>query len=143
MAEISRNKTNFDGSVTPIGVQCTAGTLYGLNANLIKLDVANTSGVAIDLRIDDTVANGIVEQIVKEISPLAFFVGDDSTGGEIFLVVDRSISAEDIQHRVRSIGRTADWNRVTNTYAVTQVGANAVDISGTTATTANMFVTVI
>lgn len=143
MAEISRNKVNYDGTLTPVGLQCTAGVLYGLNANLIKLDVAENDGTPVDVKFEDSLVDQVVEQIVKEVNPLAFFVSDDSTGGEIYLVVDKSISPEDIQHRVRLLGRIADWNRQTNTYSITKTGPSQLDISGTTASLANMFVTII
>lgn len=143
MAEISRNKVSDTGVVTPVGLGCTAGVLYGLNANIILVNVATNNGTPVDIRAEDDAVNETVEQIVKEINPLAFFVGDDSSGGDIYMIVDRAVSPEDMQHRIRLIGKTADWNRVTNTYAVTSVGPNAKDISGTTAQAANMFVTAI
>lgn len=143
MAEISRNKISDTGVITPVGLGCTAGVLYGLNANVILVNVATNNGTPVDIRAEDDAVNETVEQIVKEINPLAFFVADDSSGGVIHMIVDRSVSPEDMQHRIRLIGRTSDWVRSTNTYATTSVGPNAKDISGTTAQLAVSFVTAV
>lgn len=143
MAEISRNKISDTGVVTPVGLECTAGVLYGLNANIIFVNVAANDGTPVDIRSHDDIVNNTVEQIVKEINPLAFFVADDSSGGVIHLVVDRSVSPEDVQHRVRLIGRTGEWDRSTNVYAVTSIGPSVADISGTTAQLAVSFNTAI
>lgn len=126
------------------GVQCTAGTLYGLNVNLMVLTVRDTDGVNVNITAEDDAPNEVCEAIVREINPLAFFIEGDSSGGVVYLVVDRSISAMDIQHRIRLLGRTAaptttDGNK-TFTYAVTKVGPNQVDISGTTVEDGNQFI---
>lgn len=108
MAEVTR--------VNGLGV--TVGTLYNLNCNLYIMTVKNVSASAIDLRAEDDAVNEALEQIIKEISPLAWYAADASTG-VVHLVMDKNInSAAELQVRVRRLGTT--------------VGPNNVDVSGTT-----------
>ena len=136
--------TTYGTDVTRVnGLQCTAGTLYGLNAKLFKVTVKDTSGTAVNIQAQDDAVDEAVEQIVKEINPLAFFVAD-ANGGVMHFVCDVSASSTDIQHRIRQIGaltpavRTGD---TTFTYAVTEVGPGYIDISGTTVTDPTSFTT--
>jgi hypothetical protein len=125
------------------GLACTAGTLYGLNVKLFKVVVKNTSAAAQNIQAEDDAVNEVVEQIVKEVSPLAFFVAD-ANGGVMHLVTDVSLSATDLQHRIRQIGAATPAVRTgstTFTYAVTSVGPNTIDISGTTVTDPTSFTT--
>lgn len=121
------------------GLDCTAGTIYPLNSKLFLLTVKVAAGTALDVSAEDDAVNETVEQIVKELNPLAFFVANDNTG-KIYLVTDVSASASDLQHRVRQIGglatRTGDNSF---TYAVTTVGPNSRDISGSTVTAGTSF----
>ena len=113
------------------GLDCEVGVLYGINAKLVFVVVKDTTDTAVDIRNEDDVVDEVMEQIIKEANPLAF-MAEDSADGKITMVVDLSISAADLQHRIRLIGSTTGWNRSINTYSVTEIGPNDVDISGTT-----------
>jgi hypothetical protein len=112
------------------GVDCQAGVLYGLNAKFMFITVKDTDEEIIDLRDEDDLLDGVVEQIVKEINPMAFLV-EDTDNGEIVMVVDKSVSSDDLRHRIRLIGSTEGWNRETDEYSITEIGPNEIDISGT------------
>lgn len=132
-------------SVTRVnGLACTAGTLYALNSKLFKVTVKNTSGTAQNIQAEDDAVDEVVEQLVKEINPLAFFVVDGN-GGVMHIVTDVNQSAAGLQHRLRLIGGSAtssDGNK-TFTYAVSSVGPNTIDCSGTTVETAVSFTTTV
>ena len=117
------------------GLACTAGVLYPLNVKIMKVTLKAANGTPVDIRTEDDAFDEVVEQVVKELNPLAFYVPDDSAGGEINIVVDVSQSAAGIQHRIRQIGAdtpatSTDGNK-TFTYAATSIGPNDKDISGT------------
>ena len=115
MAEVTR--------VNGLGV--TVGTLYNLNCNLYIMTVKNVSASAIDLRAEDDAVNEALEQIIKEISPLAWFAVNADTG-VVHLVMDKNISnATELQTRVRRLGTT--------------VGPNNIDVTGTTIQAAASF----
>jgi len=99
------------------GLACTVGTLYSLNAKAFLVTVKNAAASARDLRAEDDAIDETVEMIVKELNPLIFFV-TDSSAGTIHLVTDVSLSASDIQTRIRNLG--------------TVVGPNNIDVTGTT-----------
>lgn len=106
------------GSVTRVnGLACTVATLYSLNASAFLVTVKNAAASARDLRAEDDAVDETVEMIVKELNPLMFLV-TDSAAGTIHLVTDKSLSASDIQTRIRNLG--------------TAVGPNAIDVTGTT-----------
>ena len=108
------------------GLSCTVGTLYNLNANAFLITVKNAGASAIDLRAEDDAVDEVVEQIVKEINPLIFFVTNGSAG-TIHVIMDQSVnSASELQVRIRRIG--IDGGGATTT----SIGPNDVDISGTT-----------
>jgi hypothetical protein len=110
------------GAVTRVnGLACTVGTLYSLNAKAFLVTVKNAAASARDLRAEDDAVDETVERIVKEINPLMFFV-TDSTAGTMHIVTDVSLSASDIQTRIRNLG--------------TAVGPNDIDVTGTTVTLA-------
>jgi hypothetical protein len=115
------------GTVTRTnGLNCTAATLYNLNANAFLITVKNAGASAIDLRAEDDAVDEAVEQIVKEINPLMFFV-TNSSAGTIHVIMDSSTSsAAELQVRIRRIG--IDGGGATTT----SIGPNDVDISGTT-----------
>jgi len=115
------------GTVTRTnGLNCTAATLYSLNANAFLITVKNAGASAIDLRAEDDAVDEAVEQIVKEINPLMFFV-TNSSAGTIHVIMDSSTSsAAELQVRIRRIG--IDGGGATTT----SIGPNDVDISGTT-----------
>jgi hypothetical protein len=99
------------------GLACTVGTLYSLNAKAFLVTVKNAAASARDLRAEDDAVDETVEMIVKELNPLIFFV-TDSSAGTIHLITDVSLSASDIQTRIRNLG--------------TVVGPNNIDVTGTT-----------
>ena len=103
------------------GLNCTVATLYNLNANAFLITVKNAAASARDLRAEDDAVDETVEMIVKEINPFMFLV-TDSSAGTIHIVTDLSLSAADIQTRIRNLG--------------TVVGPNDVDVTGTTVTAA-------
>jgi len=106
------------------GDNTTVGTMYSPNAFCYKLTVENASNTAIDLRAEDDAYNETVAQIVREISPLAYFVVNDNSG-VIHLVMDKNInSASELQARIRTIGKDAD------PATTTSIGPNDIDISG-------------
>jgi hypothetical protein len=107
------------------GLACTVGTLYNLNANAFLITVKNAAASAIDLRAEDDAVDEAVEQIIKELNPLMFFV-TNSAAGTMCIVVDKSISdASELQTRIRRIGKD-------NGASTTSIGPNDIDISGTT-----------
>ena len=114
------------------GLRNTVGTLYADNCNLYLITVKNASNSAIDLNAEDDGVDEVVEAIVKEINPLAFFVASD-TSGKIHVVMDKSINnASELQVRIRRIG--LDSGATT-----TSIGPNDVDISGTTVVAGTSF----
>jgi hypothetical protein len=99
------------------GLACTAGTLYSLNAKAFLVTVKDVGASAIDLRAEDDAVDEAVEMIVKELNPLMFLV-TNSAAGTIHIVTDVSLSAADLQTRIRNLG--------------TAVGPNDIDVTGTT-----------
>ena len=86
----------------------------------------NAGTSAIDLRAEDDAVDEAVEQIIKELNPLMFFV-TDSSAGTIHVIMDKSTSsAAELQVRIRRIG--IDGGGATTT----SIGPNDIDISGTT-----------
>ena len=105
------------------GDETTVGTMFSPNAFCYKLTVENASNTAIDLRAEDDAYNEVVAQIIREISPLAYFVVNDNSG-VIHLVMDKNInSASELQARIRTIGKD-------NGATTTSIGPNDIDISG-------------
>ena len=83
-----------------------------LDAYLIT--VKNDSNTAIDLTSDDGTVEGNVEQLVREISPLMYFV-DDGSNGTVHVVVDgHANTAASLQARVRAIFGAAGTNGENN-----------------------------
>jgi len=112
------------------GLQATVGTVYSVNANLFLLTVKKLDTVAVDLRAEDDAIDEAVEQIVKELNPLAYFITND-TSGKIHLVMDKNSNKEDIQLRVRRIA--------TSNIDGSTVGPNFIDIGGSTVVDAASF----
>ena len=112
------------------GLQATVGTVYSVNANIFLLTVKKADTVAVDLRAEDDAIDETVEQIVKELNPLAYFITDDSSG-KIHLVMDKNSNAADIQLRVRRIA--------TSNIDGSTVGPNFIDIGGSTVSAAASF----
>ena len=108
------------------GLNCAVATVYNLNANAFLITVKNAGASAIDLRAEDDAVDEVVEQIVKEINPLMFFV-TNSSAGTIHVIMDQSVNlASELQVRIRRIG--IDGGGATTT----SIGPNDIDISGTT-----------
>lgn len=84
--------------------QYTTGTLrtvYQLKAFLIT--VKDASNGAVDLQSLDDGADEMVEQIIREVQPLMYYVPSD-TSGQIHVVVDgHAVDADTLQLRVRHI----------------------------------------
>ena len=112
------------------GLDVTVGTVYNLNANIFLLTVKKADAVAVDLRPEDDAVNEAVEQIIKELNPLAYFITNDASG-KIHLVMDKNSNADDVQLRVRRIA--------TSNIDGSTVGPNFVDIGGSTVAAAASF----
>lgn len=122
--------TRINGSKTNTGV------LYNPNSNLYLIAVQTVTPTAVNLQNEDSngvnaVIGGVIEAIVDEINPLAWFTPSD-TSGYIYVVMDKAInSASELQTRIRRIGILLD--------GTTSIGPNNVDISGTVVTPASAF----
>lgn len=91
-----------------------AGTLYStsqIDAYLIT--VKNTDGNAQDLRTEDGVEE-VIEYLMREISPLMYFVTDDNSGTVHVITDNHHNDAATLQARIRNMGTV-----------------NSIDISGT------------
>ena len=110
----------------------TAGNVFS-NGHVFayKILVKTANGTAVDLRAEDDAIDEVVEAICRELCPLIYHTTDDASG-TITVVCDTFDNHLDLQHRIRTIG--GDWTRSTNAYAVSAVGPNAVDLSGTLVT---------
>lgn len=109
------------------GNACAVDTTYNIAAHSVLVRVRKYGGTAVDLR-NETIIDGTVEQIVKEVNPLMFYV-EDNTSGNIHMVVDKTLTADDLQNRIRLIG--ANSYTTNGTYANTNVGPNHIDVSNT------------
>ena len=114
------------------GLQATVGTVYGPSVNIFKILVKNAGASAIDLRAEDDAVYEAVEQCVMDLNPLAYFTTDDNSG-TITVVMDKSISADGLQARIRALGKDADAT-------TTSIGPNDIDASGTLVTAASTFI---
>jgi len=112
----------------------TAGNVFS-NGHVFafKILVKIANGTAVDLRGEDDAIDETVEAICKEINPLIYHTTNDASG-TLTVVCDTFDGEADLQHRIRSIG--GDWTRSTNAYAVSAVGPNNIDTSGTLVTAA-------
>ena len=147
--------TRINGSATKVG------TLYNVNSNLYLIVVKIAGGTAIDLQNEDSyidastqMADGVLEAIVKEISPLAHWSPADSTGN-IHVVMDKAINdATELRTRIRRVTGVRDIVGTTNgttTLAssaalATMVGATVTGsgiLTGTTVSSVNAGVSLI
>ena len=96
------------------GTQSTVGTLYNPNCNLYLITVKTAAPAAVNLQLQDGVdsdgggadtggADQVVEMIMKELNPLAYFI-PAATNGEIYVVMDKAINdAYEVQRRIRNL----------------------------------------
>ena len=85
-----------------------------------KFTIKDDTDTAIDLRLDDGVVEGKMEQLVRELNPSLYF-GVDDASGVVFMVVDgHNNDAESIQIRVRNIFGAAGTNGSANGSTVVQ-----------------------
>jgi len=75
------------------GSNTKAGTLYSLNCAMYNIYVINSSDVAVDLTTQDSYGgdakvDGIIEAIVKELNPLAYFTSTSGSKNVISVVLD-------------------------------------------------------
>ena len=112
----------------------TAGNVFS-NGHVFafKILVKIANGTAVDLRGEDDAIDETVEAICKEINPLIYHTTNDASG-TLTVVCDTFDGEADLQHRIRLIG--GDWTRSTNAYAVSAVGPNNIDTSGSLVTLA-------
>ena len=124
---------------TLVGTQTTVGTLYATNSKLHVITVNNSVAIRANLVTDSGYTGGVIESIVDEINPLAYFTTGSTVTNQanIFIVTDKHISSTDLQHRIRQIGANTAATRLTGTtftYANTSIisaGGYSIDISGT------------
>ena len=123
--------TRVNGSSTRVG------TLFTPNCNAYIITVKIANATAVDLQTEDSYVDantsligGVIEAIVSEINPLAWFVPAASSG-VMHVIMDKSINdATELRTRIRNIGKPTGGT-------VTAVGPNAIDISGTTVVAAS------
>jgi hypothetical protein len=89
------------------GSDTRVGNLYPVNCNLYNIYV-KYDGDSVDLREEDSyggdaVIDGVIESIVKELNPLAWFAPNNNDG-IISVVMDKAIdNASEIQTRIRNL----------------------------------------
>jgi hypothetical protein len=87
------------------GSNTKVGTMYTPNCNPYVIYVANGSG-AIDLQTQDSygsnaVVNGVIEVIVDELNPLAWYAPADNSG-KIYVILDKSANEGSIDNQNRA-----------------------------------------
>jgi hypothetical protein len=111
------------------GLRNLVGTMFMDNCNAYLITVKIANATAVDLQAEDDGMDEVVEQILKEINPLAFYMPADNSG-KIHVIMDKSVNdATELRTRIRNVGKPASGT-------VTAVGPNSIDISGTTVTLA-------
>lgn len=88
--------------------------------------IKDDSNGAIDLRSDDGVVEGKLEQFLREVSPLMYFAADAGTGVVHMIVDGHSVDAATLQKRVRNIFGAAGTEGADNDSTVTLGSAIAV-----------------
>lgn len=118
------------------GSNTQVGTLYTPNASLYIITVLDATTTAINLQTQDSYGtdakvNGVIEAIVNELNPLAWF-SPVNTAGIIHVVMDKAVnSASELTIRIRRIGLLST--------GLTSVGPTNIDISGSTVSEATSF----
>lgn len=98
----------------------SVGTLYATGQHKMYVAVIkNDSNTAIDLRSDDGVVEGKMEQLLREISPLLYFAVDDNSGTVYFVVDGHHNDATSLRNRIRAVFGAAGTNGVDNDSTVT------------------------
>ena len=94
------------------GTSTAVGTLFSPNCNAYLITVKIANGTAVDLQTQDGAdsdgagadaagADQVIEMIVKELNPLAWFAPADNSG-KIHVIMDVSIDdASELQIRIR------------------------------------------
>ncbi len=100
------------GSVTRVNGSATqVGTLYSPNCNAYLITVKTAAPANVDLQTQDSYGanaqvDGVIEMIVKEINPLAWYAPADNSG-QIHVIMDKSINdATELRTRIRSLSPT-------------------------------------
>jgi hypothetical protein len=126
------------------GNAATAGRTYSPNCNLFIIRVRNGAGLPVNIAASSGTIGSAAEAILAEVNPLSYMV-ETGAAGNIHIVVDPTIIALDLQHRIRVIGAnsapvrgTGIYAANTFTYANTVTGTDRLDISGTGVYDANV-----
>lgn len=90
----------------------TLTTTAQLKAYLVS--IKNDSSAAIDLRSDDGVVEGKLEQFLREVNPQMYFATDDNSGTVTIVVDGHHNDAASLQIRVRNIFGAAGTNGANN-----------------------------
>ena len=82
--------------------------------------IKDDSNTAIDLRSDDGVVEGKLEQFLREVSPLMYYAADAGTGVVTIVVDGHAVDAATLQIRVRNIFGAAGTNGSANDSTVVE-----------------------
>jgi len=106
----------------------TAGTQVGASLKFFLIAVKDNSAGAIDLRPEDDATNEVFEAVIRALPQgvLAYFAANAGTG-VISVIVDgvNAPGATELRDNIRALGAT--------------VGANSIDVRGTTVTEGTSF----
>jgi hypothetical protein len=107
-------------------VQTTVGNVYSPNCNAYLFTIIADDSSIIDLRAEDDAVNEVVEQVVKEFNPLAYFITNDNSGTMHMILDKNQNNRDELQIQLRRIG--LDPAPATTT----SIGPNDIDISQST-----------
>lgn len=93
-------------------------TVVQLKAFLVT--IKNDSNTAIDLRSDDGVVEGKLEQFLREVQPLMYYATDDNAGTVTIVVDGHAVDADTLQIRVRNVFGAAGTNGSANDSTVVE-----------------------
>ena len=125
MADVTR----VNGDVlSGVNVNTTVGALVSLGGSqpvAIALVVKNVSGTAVDIRAEANAGESIekIMQVIARLATPLYFQVENTTAGQISVLLEANgggWTAATLQTAVRALGAT--------------VGANNIDVSGTTVT---------
>tara|TARA_R110001592_G_scaffold43527_3_gene140978 strand:+ start:7593 stop:8009 length:417 start_codon:yes stop_codon:yes gene_type:complete len=101
----------------------TVGVQHEVGCHCYLLTVQNAANSAQDLRAEDDAVNEVVEALIMDLNPLAYFV-TDSNAGTVMLIMDKNFNDHtSLQVRIRRIG-------IDDGATTTSIGPNDIDISG-------------